>query len=50
VPKASAIHSSVLPSSTQALIYSMCGFNAMRFLESAMCLRFLLLLISRPLS
>src|SRR5918998_3766118 len=35
VPRASAIQSSVLPASTHSLIWSMWGFNAMRFLESA---------------
>src|SRR5918997_6157359 len=49
VPRASAIHSSVFPASTHSLICSMWGFNAMRFLESAMLYR-LLLLAFRPLS
>src|SRR5918998_3182369 len=35
VPRASAIQSSVLPASTHSRICSMWGFNAMRFLESA---------------
>src|SRR5918999_3082691 len=39
VPRASAIQSSVLPDSTHSLICSMCGFNAIRFLESAMLTR-----------
>src|SRR4028119_841030 len=34
VPKASAIQSSVLPASTHSLICLICGFRAMRFLES----------------
>src|SRR4028118_975601 len=34
VPKASAIHSSVLPASTHSRICVMCGLRAMRFFES----------------
>src|SRR5215204_5775313 len=36
VPKASAIHSSVLPWSTHSRISLMCGLRAMRFFESVM--------------